>query len=54
MRLGMNQEYGKGAQVYANAKIWRVFVDMDSRAVVMEVEIRLRMCNNLPAESASP
>jgi len=28
----------------------RVLVHKDSRAVVTEVEIRLEVCNNLPAE----
>jgi len=31
-----------------------VLIHLDSRTVVMEVEIRLEVCNNLPAEWTSP
>lgn len=31
-----------------------MLVHLDSRAVVMEVEIRQEVCNNLPAECTSP
>jgi len=32
----------------------KVLVRVDSRSVVMEVEIRQEVCNNLPAEWTSP
>ena len=49
-RCGMNRTASKGAQVPAHQTPQKVLVHEDSRTVVLEVEIRQEVCNNLPAE----
>jgi len=49
-RCGMNRTPSKGARVPAHQTPQKVLVHEDSRTVVLEVEIRQEVCNNLPAE----
>jgi len=52
-RCGVNRERADGVEVFAHEIAVRMLVADDSGTVVMKVEIRYEVCNNLPAEATS-